>query len=167
MRFSKEKKLSDPSFLNLKTIPAFPIPKTPIWKPGKKGGKRARQIYWRFHIGALGKNAGMRLIQAFWTKTPVRLRRNGPFFCSDPIFILCISFVGMFVSVRSTHGASLKTKLIDLLPIRGVDPLGWFFEQPLLNDFSTGDSSFLPTKDRKSTRLNSSHSGESRMPSSA
>ena len=41
-----------------------------------------------------------------------------------PIFILCISFVGMFVSVRSTHEISLKAKLIDLLPIRGVDPLG-------------------------------------------
>ena len=40
-----------------------------------------------------------------------------------PIFILYISFVGTFVSVRSTHGASLKTKLIGLLPIRGVDPL--------------------------------------------
>ena len=51
----------------------------------------------------------------------------------------------MFVSVRSTHGVSLKTKLIGLLPIRGVDPLGWFFEQPLLNDVSTGDGSFLPT----------------------
>ena len=62
-----------------------------------------------------------------------------------PIFILYISFVGMFVSVRSTHGVSLKTKLIGLLPIRGVDPLGWFFEQPLLNDFTTGDGSFLPT----------------------
>ena len=60
-----------------------------------------------------------------------------------PIFILYISFVGMFVSVRSTHGVSLKTKLIGLLPIRGVDPLGWFFEQSLLNDFSTGDCSFL------------------------
>ena len=60
------------------------------------------------------------------------------------IFILCISFVGMFISVRSTHGASLKTNLIGLLPIRGVDSLGWFFEQPLLNDFSTGDGSFLP-----------------------
>ena len=47
--------------------------------------------------------------------------------------------------MRSTHGASLKTNLIGLLPIRGVDPLGWFFEQPLLNDFSTGDGSFLPT----------------------
>ena len=62
-----------------------------------------------------------------------------------PIFILYISFVGMFVSVRSTHGVSLKTKLIGLLPIRGVDPLGWFFEQPLLNGVSTGDGSFLPT----------------------
>ena len=51
----------------------------------------------------------------------------------------------MFVSVRSTHGASLKTNLIDLLLIRGVDPVGWFFEQPLLNDFSTGDSFFLST----------------------
>ena len=62
------------------------------------------------------------------------------------IFILCISFVGMFVSMRSTHGASLKTKwMIDLLPIRGVDSLEWFFEQPPLHDFSTGDSSFLPT----------------------
>ena len=61
------------------------------------------------------------------------------------IFILHISFVGIFVSVRFTHGASLKTNLIGLLLIRGVDPLGWFFEQPLLNDFSTGDSSFLPT----------------------
>ena len=62
-----------------------------------------------------------------------------------PIFILCTSFVGMFVSVRSTHGVSLKTKLIGLLPIRVVDPLGWFFEQPLLNDVSIGDGSFLPT----------------------
>ena len=53
--------------------------------------------------------------------------------------------MGKFVSVRSTHGASLKTNLIGLLPIRGVDPLGWFFEQPLLNSFSTGDDSFLPT----------------------
>ena len=44
-----------------------------------------------------------------------------------PIFILCISFGGTFVSVRSNHGASLKTKLIGLLPIRGVDPLIWFF----------------------------------------
>ena len=61
------------------------------------------------------------------------------------IFILYISFVGMFVSVRSTHGVSLKTKLIGLLPIRGVDPLGWFFEQPLLISVSTGDGSFLPT----------------------
>ena len=51
----------------------------------------------------------------------------------------------MFVSVISTHGVSLKTKLIGLLPIRGVNPLGWFFEQPLLNDVSTGDGSFLPT----------------------
>ena len=41
-----------------------------------------------------------------------------------PIFILYISFVGTFVSVRSTNGASLKTKLIGLLPIIGVDPLG-------------------------------------------
>ena len=40
------------------------------------------------------------------------------------IFILCISFVGIFVSVRSTHGASLKTNSIGLLSIRGVDPLG-------------------------------------------
>ena len=62
-----------------------------------------------------------------------------------PIFILCNSFVDMFISVRSTHGVSLKTKLIGLLPIRGVDPLGWFFEQPLLNGVSTGDVSFLPT----------------------
>ena len=62
-----------------------------------------------------------------------------------PIFILYISFVGLFVSARYTHGASLKTKLISLLPIRGVDPFGWFFEQPLLNGFSTGDGSFLPT----------------------
>ena len=62
-----------------------------------------------------------------------------------PIFILCTSFVGMFVSMRSTHGVYLKTKLIGLLPIRGVDPLGWFFEQPLLNGVSTGDGSFLPT----------------------
>ena len=61
------------------------------------------------------------------------------------IFILHISFVGIFVSVRFTHGASLKTNLIGLLLIRGVDPLGWFFEQPLLNGFSTGDGSFLPT----------------------
>ena len=61
------------------------------------------------------------------------------------IFILCISFVGTFVSVRSTHGASLKTNLIGLLQIRVVDPFGWFFEQPLLNGFSTGDSSFLST----------------------
>ena len=61
------------------------------------------------------------------------------------IFILCISFVGIFVSVRSTHGASLKTNLIGLLPIKGMDPLGWFFEQPLFNDFSIGDGSFLPT----------------------
>ena len=61
------------------------------------------------------------------------------------IFILYISFVGMFVSVRSTHGVSLKTKLIGLLPIRGVDPLRWFFEQSLLNGVSTGDGSFLPT----------------------
>ena len=61
------------------------------------------------------------------------------------IFILCIRVVGMFVSVRSTHGAYLKTILIDLLPIRGVNHLGWFFEQPLLNDFFTGDGSFLPT----------------------
>ena len=53
--------------------------------------------------------------------------------------------MGTFVSVRSTHGASLKTKLIGLLPIRGVDPLEWFFTQPLLNSFSTGDGSFLPT----------------------
>ena len=45
----------------------------------------------------------------------------------------------------STHEGFLKTKLIGLLPIRGVDPLGWFFEQPLLNGFSTGDGSFLPT----------------------
>ena len=53
--------------------------------------------------------------------------------------------MGAFVSVRSTtHGASLKTTLIGLLPIRGVDPLGWFFEQPLLNDVSTSDGSFLP-----------------------
>ena len=65
------------------------------------------------------------------------------------IFILCISFVGMFVSVRSTHGVSLKTKLIGLLPIRGADPLGWFFEQPLLNGVSTGDGSFLPTNFRE------------------
>ena len=53
--------------------------------------------------------------------------------------------MGIFVSVRSTHGASLKTKLIGLLAIRGVDPLGWVFEQPLLNGVSTGDGSFLPT----------------------
>ena len=51
--------------------------------------------------------------------------------------------MGTFVFVRSTHRASLKTKLIGLLAIRGVDPLGWFFEQPLLNGFSTGDGSFL------------------------
>ena len=51
----------------------------------------------------------------------------------------------MFVSVKSTHGVSLKTKLIGLLPIRGVDPLGWLFELPLLNGVSTGDGSFLPT----------------------
>ena len=55
----------------------------------------------------------------------------------------------MFVSVRSTHGVSLKTKLIGLLPIRGVDPLGWFFEQPLFNGFSTGDVSFLPTNSHR------------------
>ena len=59
--------------------------------------------------------------------------------------ILCISFVGAFVFVRSTHGISLKTKLISLLPIRDVNPLGWFFEQPLLNGVSTGNGSFLPT----------------------
>ena len=62
-----------------------------------------------------------------------------------PIFILYISLVGKFVSVRSTHGASLKTNLIGLLPIRGVDPLGWFFEQPLLNGVFTSDGSFPPT----------------------
>ena len=55
----------------------------------------------------------------------------------------------MFVSVRSTHGVSLKTKLIGLLPIRGVDPLGWFFEQPLLNGVFTGDSFFPPTFSRR------------------
>ena len=53
--------------------------------------------------------------------------------------------MGTFVSVRSTHGTSLKSNLIGLFPIRGVDPMGRFFEQPLLNDFSTGDGSFLPT----------------------
>ena len=53
--------------------------------------------------------------------------------------------MGTCVSVRSTHRASLKTNLIGLLPIRGVDPLGWFFEQPLLNSFSIGDGSFLLT----------------------
>ena len=31
----------------------------------------------------------------------------------------------------------------------------------------TGDNGYLFTGDRKSTRLNSSHSGQSRMPSSA
>ena len=41
-----------------------------------------------------------------------------------PIFILCINFVGMLIFVRSTHEASLKTKFLGLLPIRGVDPLG-------------------------------------------
>ena len=45
----------------------------------------------------------------------------------------------------STHGTSLKTNLIGLLSIGDVDHLGWFFEQPLLNDFSTGDDSSLPT----------------------
>ena len=56
-----------------------------------------------------------------------------------------ISFAGVFVYVRSTHGGFLKTKFIGLLPIRGVDPsLGWFFEQPLLNGFSTDYGSFLP-----------------------
>ena len=67
------------------------------------------------------------------------------------IFILYISFVGMFISMRSTHGASLKTNLIGLLPIRGVNPLGWFFEQPLLNGVFTGDGFFYPqifTKER-------------------
>ena len=54
-----------------------------------------------------------------------------------PIFILYISFVGMFVSVRSTHGASLKTKLIDLLPIRGVNP----WDDSLNNHYSM---TFLP-----------------------
>ena len=61
------------------------------------------------------------------------------------IFILYISLVSTFVSVRSTRRASLKTNLIGLLPIRDVDPLGRFFKQPLLNVFSTGDGSFLPT----------------------
>ena len=42
-----------------------------------------------------------------------------------PIFNLCISFVGIFVSVRSTHGASLKTNLIGLLPIQSVKV--WIF----------------------------------------
>ena len=62
-----------------------------------------------------------------------------------PIFILCIGFVGLFVSVRSAHGEFSKTNLIGLLPIRGVDPLGWFFEQPLLNGVFVGDGFFLPT----------------------
>ena len=62
-----------------------------------------------------------------------------------PIFILYIGFVGSFVSVRSAHGEFSKTKLIGLLPIRGVDPLGWFFEQPLLNGAFAGDGFFLPT----------------------
>ena len=66
-----------------------------------------------------------------------------------PIFILCISFVGTFVSMRSTHRVSLKTNLIGLLPIRGVDHLGWFFEQPLLNDVYISDGSFLPTNFHK------------------
>ena len=52
--------------------------------------------------------------------------------------------MGTFVSVRSTHGDFLKIILIGLLSIGGVDPLGWFFEQPLLNGVSTGDNSFLP-----------------------
>ena len=46
------------------------------------------------------------------------------------------------------------------------------FWDPLLSAyyyrFNAGDGSFTPyDEDRKSTRLNSSHSGESRMPSSA
>ena len=36
-----------------------------------------------------------------------------------------------------------------------------------LQDIRVGDVIYLTGTDRKSTRLNSSHSGESRMPSSA
>ena len=35
------------------------------------------------------------------------------------------------------------------------------------NQIETGEGFLICRKDRKSTRLNSSHSGESRMPSSA
>ena len=113
-------------------------------------GSLLSSLYELFHRRLLprfmpGKETSVTLIglllcffhfQINWSKS---FDEKGNFFYS--IFILYIIFVvGTFVSARSTHGASLKTNLIGLLPIRGVDPLGWFFEQPLLNGFSTGDS---------------------------
>ena len=58
---------------------------------------------------------------------------------------LMYQFCG-YVCFREIYSWSFFDNQIDwFLSIRGVDFLGWFFEQPLLNDVSTGDSSFLPT----------------------
>ena len=67
---------------------------------------------------------------------------------------------------------ALSHRKLELPLFDGEDPLGWIFKVEryfMVNGVTEAEKvdAAIVSLDRKSTRLNSSHSGESRMPSSA